>query len=364
MKRSVSIILLACLFAILFVVPAQATTGETVEEADFVCERLRNGALKLVKYQGNAEGKIVNIPASINGAHVERIGEYAFDGCKAVNITIPDTVHMIEAFAFNDCSEIKKISIPNDVYFIDGNAFTGCKKLVNISLDPKHPTLQVTSDGALYSKKNRMLLCFPYSKQTRTFSVMQGTITIGKNAFYGCDKVESINLPNTVREIGDGAFIGCTNLISITLPESLLSIGEQAFGGCSALRGISIPKDISRIERSTFFNCVSLANVSFSENLTDICDMAFFGCKTLHEIHLPSNVNSIGEKAFYGCDTLTDAYIPVSVTEIGDAAFDNCSVELYMHLDEYAYAEIYAKLYDISFTYDNVDMFLMNPPQS
>ena len=357
-KRFLAIILAFAMILSVSALTAHADEAETIEQDGFVCERLRNGNLKLVRYTCPADGNTVNIPSAINGSHIERIGEYAFDGCRMSNVTIPDTVKMIESFAFNDCSEIQRISIPNDVYFIDGNPFTGCTKLVNISLDPKHPTLQVTSDGVLYSKRNKMLLCYPCSKTERNFSVMSGTITIGKNAFFGCEQLQSINLPSTVKGISDGAFQGCTGLISVTLPESLLTIGELAFAGCTALKGVSIPSQVSRVEKSAFFNCTELTNVSFPENLTAIEDMAFFGCRQLQEIHLPASVASIGDKAFFGCASLTDAYIPVSVTEIGDSAFENCSVRLYMHLDEFAYAEIYARLYEISFTYGNEDSFL------
>ena len=333
---------------------------ETVEEMGFVCERLSDGNLKLVQYIGDGAGKTVNIPSTVAGSHIEQIGGYAFDGCGMVSVTIPDTVKVIETFAFNDCTEIQKITIPNEVLFIDGNPFTGCTKLVNISLDPKHPTLQVTSDGVLYSRKNKMLICYPCSKTERSFSVMSGTISIDEYAFCGCERLESISIPSTVTEICEGAFLSCTGLTNVTLPESLLTMGELAFGGCTSLNGITIPKNISRIEASTFFNCASLMNVSFPEKLTKICDRAFYGCQSLHEIHLPVNMTSIGDNAFNGCASLTDAYIPVSVTDIGEDVFENCSVRLYLHLDEYAYAEIYARLYNLSFTYGNEDSFLID----
>ena len=363
MKRSLSVICILAMLACLISAPVQAETAAKIEQNGFVCERLRDGNLKLVGYTGDAEGKTVNIPSSIEGSHVECIGAYAFDGCKMSGVTIPETVKIIEAFAFNDCTVIERISIPNEVFFIDGNPFTGCKSLVNISVDPKHPTLQVTSDKALYSKKNKMLLCYPCSKKDRSFSVMNGTVSIGKNAFFGCDALESVSLPSTLTDIGDGAFLGCIGLVSITLPGSLLSIGELAFAGCTSLKGVSLPKQISRIETGTFYNCEALTNVAFSERLTHICGRAFSGCKSLEEIRLPESVVSIGDSAFFGCASLTDAYIPVSVTQIGAGAFDECSVQLYLHLDEFAYAEIYAKLYDISFTYGNEDIFLSGQPE-
>ncbi|MBR2572428.1 MAG: leucine-rich repeat domain-containing protein [Clostridia bacterium] len=358
MKKFIAGLVALVLILSLAVIPAAGAEGETIEENGFVCVRLRDGNLKLVQYTQDGAGKTVNIPSTISGSHIEQIGSYAFDGNKMANVTIPDTVKVIETFAFNGCTEIRKISIPNETSFISGNPFTGCTKLVNISLDPKHPTLQVTSDGVLYSRRNRMLICYPCSKAERSFSVKSGTVTIDEYAFAGCDALESISLPATVTEICEGAFLGCTGLINVTLPESLLSIGELAFAGCTSLRGVAIPKNVSRVETSTFYRCESLSNVSFPENLTKICDRAFAGCKELSEIHLPSNTTSIGDEVFNGCEALKDAYIPVSVTDIGKDAFENCSVSLYMHLDEYAYAEIYAKLYDISIDYGNRDDFL------
>ena len=362
--------MIACLLSVMLILTSANVffakdSGEstTIEENGFKCERLRDGNLKVIEYTGDPEAKTINIPSTIEGSHIEQIGQFAFDGCMMLNVTIPDTVRVIETFAFNDCTEIQKITIPNGVVFIEGNPFTGCTSLVNISLDPKHPTLKVTSDGVLYSTKNKMIICYPCSKKDTSFSVMNGTVTINDYAFYGCDQLESINLPATVTDICEGAFLDCTGLSSIKLPDSLLSIGELAFANCSSLKGVSIPNSVSRVEVGTFMNCSSLSNVSFPENLIKICDRAFFNCEKLQELHLPATMKSIGEDSFNGCSDLTNAYVPVSVTEIGDNAFENCSVRLYMHLDENAYAEIYAKLYGISFTYGNEDSFLTDSDQ-
>ncbi len=90
MKKIISIILVLTAILTLTAVPAMAEDAGEIEENGFVCERLRNGNLILVKYIGDASGKIVNIPSSVKGSHVERIASNAFDGCKASEITIPD----------------------------------------------------------------------------------------------------------------------------------------------------------------------------------------------------------------------------------------------------------------------------------
>lgn len=343
-------ILVCCMFT------GAALAEDTFEKDGFKCEQMRDGSLKLVSYTGSAD--VVTIPSSIEGYDITCIGEYAFDGCEANKINIPSTVKVIESFAFSDCKNIQKMTIPNTVIYIDGNPFTGCEKLENISVDPKHPTLQTTSDGVLYSEKTKTILCYPYYNQQSSYRIKDGTLSIGKNAFYGCDLLEQVTIPETVLSIGSGAFYGCKSITKVVLPQALQEVGECAFAGCSSLASVSIPGGITQIKNSTFFGCTSLKTVKFPQNLTEIGKQAFRGCSSLQEITLPMGTKRIGEYAFNGCMGLKDAYLPITIEEIGDAVFDGCSFSLYMHLDEYTFAEIYARIYEVSFDYNNQDAFL------
>ena len=52
---------------------------------------------------------------------------------------------------------------------------------------------------------------------------------IGKEAFFLCDSITSIIIPNSVTSIEARAFRACTSLTSITIPNSVTSIGAGAF---------------------------------------------------------------------------------------------------------------------------------------
>ncbi len=54
-------------------------------------------------------------------------------------------------------------------------------------------------------------------------------------AFYGCDRIESVVVPDGVGSIGDYAFYGCSSLASVSLPESVTNVGIHAFGVCPLL---------------------------------------------------------------------------------------------------------------------------------
>lgn len=79
---------------------------------------------------------------------------------------------------------------------------------------------------------------------------------IGINAFAGCSRLTSINLPSSVTEIQDYAFYGCWRLTSINIPASITYISNGAFSGCSGLTSINLPDGITSIGSSAFAGCI------------------------------------------------------------------------------------------------------------
>ena len=73
--------------------------------------------------------KKVTIPSNIDGVKVTKIGRYAFKGCDAVDIVLPNTIKHIEPYAFWDCSSLKKINIPSGIDTIEDYTFMECSSL-------------------------------------------------------------------------------------------------------------------------------------------------------------------------------------------------------------------------------------------
>jgi len=59
--------------------------------------------------------------------------------------------------------------------------------------------------------------------------------SIADYAFACCDKITSVTIPQSVKEIGLEAFSGCQSISSFVIPENVSSIGERAFVGCDNL---------------------------------------------------------------------------------------------------------------------------------
>ena len=139
---------------------------------------------------------------------------------------------------------------------------------------------------------------------------MNNVKIIGREAFLGCESLESITLPNTVTEIGDNAFHFCKSLESITIPNSVVEIGKEAFYSCISLRSVTIPNSVTKIKEGAFSYCDNIESITIPNSVNEIWDMAFFRCESLKSITIPNSVIIIGKMAFGRCYSLTSVTLP------------------------------------------------------
>ena len=91
-------------------------------------------------------------------------------------------------------------------------------------------TLVITAQGAMQDYDSAAQTpWFKDRAEIRKIVVQQGVTTIGDYAFYGCENVTSVTLPDTVTQIGKLAFYGCKNLRTLTIPDSVLTVEDYAF---------------------------------------------------------------------------------------------------------------------------------------
>ena len=131
-----------------------------------------------------------------------------------------------------------------------------------------------------------------------TINVEGTTYDVTSIGYFGCgfwNKKKSITLPNSIKTIEPGAFYSCDSLANINLPEGLTSIGYLAFYDCWKIESVNIPNSVKTIEEAAYWRC--------------------YGLKTLT---LGSGVELIGYDAFTACDKITSvtchATVPPAVT--------------------------------------------------
>lgn len=154
----------------------------------------------------------------------------------------------------------------------------------------------------------------------KTLIITEGITTIGAETFaagdLGFKNLESVILPQSIKEIGDGAFYGCYKLKNINIPDGTI-IGEHVFGltaitaldysenqnRCLVERMSNLKKLRSSTNEGYIAGCHSLEEVIIDtkDNNTDYQDSwKFWGCSNLKEIRILSLTDSF-ELDIIGC---------------------------------------------------------------
>ena len=145
--------------------------------------------------------------------------------------------------------------------------------------------------------------------------------SIGWDAFYDCDSLTSVTIPDSVTSIGYGAFSSCHSLTSVTIGNGVTSIGDYAFYSCDSLTSVTIVGNgVTSIGSYAFRNCTSLTSVTIGNGVTSIGDYAFSGCTSLTSITIPDSVTSIGDCAFVDCYSLKEVYCKPTTPPTGDSS--------------------------------------------
>lgn len=162
----------------------------------------------------------------------------------------------------------------------------------------------------------------------KTYPVTQ----IGQGAFWCCENLKHLNIPNSVKVISTSACYGA-KLEEVVIPDGVDSIAAFAFDG-QFFKQITIGKGLRTFEISAFAGNQGLTKITVSpcnpyytsgDNCNAIIDRRtkklVLGCKNTT---IPTYVESIGQEAFWWCQELSSIVIPPHVTAIEDAAFLAC----------------------------------------
>lgn len=201
--------------------------------------------------------------------------------------------------------------------------------------------------------------------------------TIGEHTVTSLNRIQKVEIPNSVNLIEYGAFNSCETLNTVIIqdgentinfdldvviycPISYFYVGRNwtnraneyggvfygyvpfpttctveigpnvthlpnyAFHGFANLTEIRISDSIVSIGRGAFYSCENLKSIELPNHLETIEDFTFNGCENLESMTLPSNIVSIGNGAFASCVSLPSIELPETLESIGEMAFAAC----------------------------------------
>ena len=172
---------------------------------------IRCDALWKVKRMRKWFGKLLVISLILLSVLICRVNAFA-EG----NFVIDNEGYLIE---YNGHDEV--VVIPDTVKVIDSFAFSGNEDIIEVIIP-------------------------------------DGVEVIGPGAFSSCTNLEKVKMPDSVTMMWELAFSLCDSLRSIRLSENLDSIEQRTFEYCTSLEEIVIPGSVEHIDMYAFHYCTEL----------------------------------------------------------------------------------------------------------
>ena len=150
------------------------------------------------------------------------------------------------------------------------------------------------------------------------------------DAFYNCNKLESVTLNSKLQILGRYTFQSCHNLSTINLAEanSLTTILYKAFENTDHLRTITIPSSVTTIDECAFSYMDSLRTVTFAagSKLTEMGNSAFTNNPNLESINLQTCnlLTTLPNYVLYDCRSLKSLTLSDALETVGNGAFEYC----------------------------------------
>lgn len=350
MKKIIFSIICMLLMVSVLPVMGQDSAPETFSSGDWDYIENKDG-ITLTKYKGSETG--LEIPGELDGKTVTQLekelfkdnrdlvsvvmpdsikstGANVFNGCTALkdvrlstgltsinsglfrycisleHITIPFTVTTINDFAFSDCIQLKDIILLS-VTTIGESAFDNCMMLSDVITSGKLTTVQgrafrdtpwldAQTDEFVMMGKDVLI---KYNGTDTHVEIPYGTTMIS-SAFEENYMIESVIIPDTVKNIGQFAFWEAVNLRQVNIPKFATTIGGNAFNGCRSLTEIELPEGFgfSSLGGSAFRNNTQLASINIPQGVKNLPNGVFRDCPALTDIIIPESVTTIHKNAF------------------------------------------------------------------
>lgn len=291
-----------------------------------------------------AENNVIISSISTNGNdgddeyHINDVIVETVDGVEMgfiVTCLSPKTVQFggSKCQAFNLGSGINqetsgKVRIPSEVRGfqvtrIAGGAFFWCENVTEIEIPE---TIIEIEENAFYCCAGLKSLHIPASVEiiegARTFwrlAEIESITVADENKYYSCPPGSNCLIENATGTL----LLGCKNSV---IPNSVRIIGPSSFSHQKGINSIDIPEGVNTIGDAAFY-ATGLRRVGLPNSLTTIESIAFGCCFSLNQVNLPQSLEYIGDGAFHNCILLGSIIIPAKVNYIEQDAFLYCPLK-------------------------------------
>lgn len=158
---------------------------------------------------------------------------YSDENTEITDLVIPEGTTKIGGYAFASCSNLKSVTIPSSLKSIGYEAFYNCNNISKVIIPDIAAWCNITiNDGTIDKNSNPLYFSKHLYCDTET-------------------EITNLVIPDGVTEIKNGAFWGCNSISSLTIPNSVVKMGDYAFNN-SPIENIIAGGKCSFTNSSTF----------------------------------------------------------------------------------------------------------------
>ena len=261
------------------------------------------------------------------------------EGCRIVYVDKPDE-------PIQEGSVIRYTSLDGNPMELD---FTNAFDVPVISNTKENGECVITFQGTVTTMYRN-----PFAQTPLVSIIFPETLQTFEDGFYGCDELESIQLPSHLKTVPGHFLVAHNNLRSLEFPETdriaenwangpisicknletltgpyatsdhkaLIKDGKMfAFAG-AGIKSYSVPSGVTSLGGEVF-RSFDIEFVELPSSLTSIGYMCF-AYTLIPSIEIPESVTMLGENAFTGCGSLISIHIPEGA-DIGEQLLDGCT---------------------------------------
>lgn len=161
--------------------------------------------------------------------------------------------------------------------------------------------------------------------------VIKGSKTIDPDFLNSNEHLETVVLPDTIKNIPSGFLTDCHKLKSIVLPKFLESIENEFLFRCDEIEEIEFPHTLRKIGSNFLNRCHKLIEIDLSKTKVEVIEKNFAStCKDLEEIFLPRELKVIGNAFAVTCHKILRIKLPENLKVIGRNFMDSCKILKYI----------------------------------
>ena len=333
------------------------------EGAFFGCRKLRNIILpdtvaEISDYAFYACESLADLPV---GTYTELQGiyDYAFAYTGIEELTLPEQIRDVGAYAFRGCALKEFVFDPAepDEIRLGKGVFADCNGMESITLpftgsdmnggtatwfgfvfgsdDPhyddefvpeslKNITITVQTVFNPSDEERTQSFCeLPY---VETVLLPDETVYIGDETFARFESLKTFAFPSRLIQLGHGAFFRCNSLESAVFYDDLVYIGTSCFTECTNLKEVRFGSGLQIIDghplRPGCFAGSGVEQILLPDSLQELGWFAFENCRNLKTVYVPEHVQFNGERMFKGCESLEN--VDIRCSELADSMFEDC----------------------------------------